>query len=96
MKNVNKRRKVMLVMDLVALAVAISAGIWNYVSSGDWKWLCWVMIVVFLVVRVWIVLDAYRRVKAEAETWRVLYQKEADMALDLAWQMETMRREDVE
>lgn len=78
-------------MDVLAAAIVIAAGIMNFATTGDRDWICWVIVVILLYLRVWMALDALRRTEAEAETWRVLYQKTSNQVLDLAWENEQMR-----
>lgn len=78
-------------MDVLAAAIVIAAGIMNFATTGDRDWICWVIVVILLYLRVWMALDALRRTEAEAETWRVLYQKTSNQVLDLAWENERMR-----
>ena len=91
MKDKRKKQKILAVMDAVAAALAIVAGSMNFATKGDWKWICWVVIVISLYLRVWMVLDALWRTEDEAETWRMLYQKTSNQVLDLAWENEQMR-----
>lgn len=91
MKDKRKKQKILAVMDAVAAALAIVDGSMNFEMSGDWKWICWVVIVACLYVRMWIVQGALRQEKDMSETWRVLYQKASNQVLDLAWENEQMR-----
>lgn len=91
MKDKRKKQKILETLDCVAAAMTIAVGIMNFTMSGDWKWICWVVIVACLYVRMWIEQGALRRTAAEAETWRVLYQKASNQVLDLAWENEQMR-----
>lgn len=91
MKNKQKKQKVLAVLDAVAVAIVIADGSVNFAETGNWKWICWVVIVILLYLRVWMTQDALRRTEAEAETWRVLYQKTSNQVLDLAWENERMR-----
>lgn len=91
MKDKRKKQKILAVMDAAAAALAIVAGSMNFAATGDWRWICWVLIVICLYVRVWMALDAQRRAEDTAETWRVLYQKASNQVLDLAWENEQMR-----
>ena len=91
MKDKQKKQKVIGVMDVLAVAIVIAAGIKNFATTGDRDWICWVIVVILLYLRVWMALDALRRTEAEAETWRVLYQKSSNQVLDLAWENEQMR-----
>ena len=91
MKDKRKKQKILAVMDAVAAALAIVAGSMNFTATGDWKWICWVVIVILLYLRVWMALDALRREKDMSENWRVLCQKASNQGLDLAWEIEQMR-----
>lgn len=91
MKDKRKKQKILAVMDAVAAALAIVAGSMNFAATGDWRWICWVVIVILLYLRVWMALDALRREKDMSETWRVLYQKTSNQVMDLAWENEQMR-----
>ena len=91
MKDKRKKQKVLAVLDAVAVAMAIADGSVNFEETGNWKWICWVIVVILLYLRVWMALDALRRTEAEAETWRVLYNKTSNQVLDLAWENEQMR-----
>ena len=91
MKDKRKKQKVLDTMDCLVAAMTIAVGIMNFTMSGDWKWICWVVIVACLYVRMWIVQGALRRAEDMAETWRVLYQKTSNQVLDLAWENEQMR-----
>lgn len=92
MKDV-KKKKALVALDTLAAALTVAAGIINFAGSGDWKWICWVTIVVGLYLRLWLKLGALRRKADESETWRELYQKEADKVLDMAWQAERNRED---
>lgn len=91
MKDKQKKQKILETLDCVVAAMTIADGIMNFETAGDWKWICWVVIVACMYVRIWIVQEALRRTKAEAETWWVLYQKASNQVLDLAWENEQMR-----
>lgn len=91
MKDKQKKQKILETLDCVVAAMTIAVGIMNFTVYGDWKWICWVAIVACLYVRIWIVQEALRRKEAEAETWRVLYQKTSNQVLDLAWENENLR-----
>ena len=91
MKDKRKKQKIPAVMDAVAAALAIVAGSMNFSTTGDWRWICWVVIVILLYLRVWMALDALRQEKDMSETWRVLYQTASTLVLDLAWKNEQMR-----
>ena len=91
MKDKRKKQKVLGVMDVLAVAIVIAAGIVKFATTWDRDWICWVIVVILLYLRVWMALDALRRTEAEAETWRVLYQKTSNQVLDLAWENEQMR-----
>lgn len=91
MKDKRKKQKVLDTLDAVAAAMAIVDGGMNFATTGDWKWICWAVIVILLYLRVWMALDAQRRAEDMAETWRVLYEKSSNQVLDLAWENEQMR-----
>lgn len=91
MKDKRKKQKFLGVMDVLAAAIVIAAGIMDFATTGDRDWICWAVIVILLYLRVWMTKDALRRTEAEAETWRVLYQKTSNQVLDLAWENEQMR-----
>lgn len=91
MKKNDKRRMAMAWMDITCVVLTIVSGISHFLESGNWEWICWLVIVLCLEVRIWLTQDALRRTEAEAETWRVLYQKTSNQVLDLAWENERMR-----
>ena len=91
MKDKQKKQKALGVMDVLAVAIVIAAGIMNFATTGDRDWICWVIVVILLYLRVWMVLDALRREKDMSKTWRVLYEKASNQVLDLAWENEQMR-----
>lgn len=68
MKNKQKKQKFLGVMDVLAAAIVIAAGIMNFATTGDMDWICWVIVVILLYLRVWMALDALRRTEVEAET----------------------------
>lgn len=91
MKKPEKKRRVLAWMDIAAAVIATTAGVSHFLESRDWVWICWVVIVLCLELRLWVVQDALRREEAMSETWRVLYQKASNQVLDLAWENEQMR-----
>lgn len=91
MKDKRKKQKILDVLDAVVAALTIAVGIMNFTMTGDWKWICWVVIVACLYVRAWMALDALRREKDASETWRILYEKASNQVLDLAWENENLR-----
>lgn len=91
MKDKRKKQKVLDTLDCLLAAMTIAVGIMNFTMSGDWKWICWVVIVACLYMRMWIVQGELRLTEVEAETWRVLYQKTSNQVLDLALENEQMR-----
>lgn len=97
MKKNDKRRRVLAGLEIVGVALTIAAGTVNFAGTRDWKWICWIVIVLCLELRIWLAQDALRRKEDEAETWRVLYNKANTQMLDLAWENENLRkREDGE
>lgn len=93
MKKPEKKRRVLAWMDIAAAVIATTAGVSHFLESRDWKWICWMVIVLYLGLRAWLTLDALRRKEDEVETWRVLYQKEANKFLDLAWKTAQSRED---
>ena len=91
MKKNDKRRMAMAWMDITCVVLTIVSGISHFLESRNWAWICWVVIVLCLEVRIWLTQDALRREKDASETWRVLYQKASNQVLDLAWENEKMR-----
>lgn len=88
-----KKLRMLKVLDLVCLALSITVGIINLAGTGDFRWICWVVIVACLYLRIWMATDMLQRAWDEAETWRVLYQKEANKFLDLEWKTAQSRED---
>lgn len=84
-------------LDIMCVVLTIASGVSQFLKSRNWTFICWIVIVLCLEVRIWLTQDALRREKDASETWRVLYQKTSNQVLDLAWENEQMRkREDAE
>ena len=91
MKKNDKRRWEMAGLDIMCVVLTISSGVSQFLKSQNWIFICWVVIVLCMEVRIWLTQDALRREKDASETWRVLYQKTSNQMLDLAWENEQMR-----
>lgn len=91
MKDKRKKQKILGVLDAVAVAIAIAAGIMNFVQTGDREWICWAIIVILLYLRAWRAQASLQVEKVASETWRILYEKTSNQVLDLAWEIEQMR-----
>lgn len=91
MKKNDKWRWEMAGLDIMCVVMTISSGVSQFLESRNWVFICWVVIVLCLEVRIWLTQDVLRREKDASETWRVLYQKTSNQLLDLAWENEQMR-----
>lgn len=101
MKDKRKKQKIMDTLDCVVAEMTIAVGIMNFTVYGDWKWICWVVLVACLYVRIWLTQEALRREKEKAETYFKLYNRASMDLMDLAWENDCLRnhkavREDAE
>lgn len=91
MKRNDNRWQAMAGLDIMCVVLTISSGVSQFLKSQNWVFICWVVIVLCLEVRIRLTQDALRREKDMSETWRVLYEKASNQVLDLEWENEQMR-----
>lgn len=101
MKKNDKRRRAMAGLDIMCVVLTISSGVSQFLESQNWVFICWVVIVLCLEVRIWLTQDALRREKEKAETYFKLYNQASMDLMDLAWENDCLRnhkafREDAE
>lgn len=61
MKKNDKRRWEMAGLDIMCVVLTISSGVSQFLKSQNWVFICWVVIVMCLEVRIWLTQDALRR-----------------------------------
>lgn len=83
--------------EIVVAVLAAAAGLGRMIETGDWTWLAWVFIVLSVSLRCLLCMHMQARAEDAAETWRRMYDQQADVALELFWENEKLRKErDVE
>lgn len=92
MKN-DRKRRVLTGMDIASAVLTLLAGVSNFTDSGDWSWICWMVIVLCLELRVWMAQDLQRCMQEEAEMWWKLYQDANKRMVELVCENEMMRKE---
>ena len=88
-------------LDIMCVVLTISSGVSQFLESQNWVFICWVVIVLCLEVRIWLTQDALRREREKAETYFKLYNRASMDLMDLAWENDCLRnhkavREDAE
>lgn len=101
MKKNDKRRRAMAWLDIMCVVLTISSGVSQFLENRNWVFICWVVIVLCLEVRIWLTQDALRREREKAETYFKLYNRASMDLMDLAWENDCLRnhkavREDAE